>query len=207
MEGTVSGNGIPAVTEPEEPVINEPEEPSTIKPDDSGNAQEAAAGAPIINSYTYEIDNDPVCSLLEQLVSGTEKQNMLLENILENLDVVKESLTAVPEETLSIDAITDESDDTENSQEAITEMVKCMEETLSSIKETGEGISETVSGNAFFLEDISGSVQTLTESYTEASEIQYYTYSYGLAFGAGILFVAACIAGLHIAKSVWEKMR
>lgn len=210
MEETVSGNGIPAVTEPEEPTANEPEEPSVEKPDDSGNMGEPVTGTPAINSYLYDADSSPVCALLEELVTGTEKQNELLESILENLGAVKESLAAVPEETASGDAgdaAASETDKTETGSGTLAEMLGGMEETFASLKETGKSISETVSGNSLYLEDISSTTQTLAESYTEASEAQFYTDSYALAFGAGILFVAACIAGLHIAKLVWGKMR
>lgn len=210
MEETVSGNGIPAVTEPEEPVTNEPEEPSIDKPDDSGNTWIPITGESVTDSYLYEADNTPVYSLLEKLVTGTEKQNELLESILVNLEAVKERFAAVPEETASggtDDAVASETDEIEKGRETLEEMLEGMKETFTGIKETGEGISETVSGNSLLLEDISGSMQTFTESYTEASEARFYTDSYVLAFGAGILFVAACIAGLHIAKLVWGKMR
>ncbi|MCM1225739.1 MAG: hypothetical protein NC548_65980 [Lachnospiraceae bacterium] len=210
MEETVSGNNIPAVMEPEEPVTNEAEEPSVDKPEDSGNTWEPIIGESVTDSYLYEADNAPLYSFLEELVTGTEKQNELLESILENLDAVKESLAAVPEESASGDtgdAAASETDEIENGRETLVEMLEGMEETFAKIKETGEGISETVSGNSLLLEDISGSMQDFTQSCTEASGARFYTDSYVLAFSAGILFIAACIAGLHIAKLVWEKMR
>lgn len=180
MEPTVSGNEIPVETEPVEPTIN---------------------------NYTYETDNSAVCSLLEKLLSESEKNNDVLERLADSLDTVKETLAAEPEETASEDAVEPEAEETESSREELKEMLKGMEETFSALKETGESINETVSGNNLYLEDITAATQTLTESYTEVSETQTFANTYGLALGMCILFVAACIAGLHIAKMVWGKTR
>lgn len=192
MEPTVSGNENPIETEPVEPM--DPAEP-------------VQSMEPVINNYTYETDNREVCSLLEGLFSEAVKNNEVLERIADSLDAVKERLTAEPEEPASEDPVSDEADETESSREELIEMFEGMEETFSALKETGENISETVSGNSLYLEDIGNTTQTLMESYTEVSESQTYSNTYGLALGMCILFVAACIAGLHIAKIVWGKTR
>lgn len=192
MEPTVSGNENPIDTEPVEPM--DPVEP-------------IQSVEPIINNYTYEIDNSAVCKLIEELLSETVKNNDVLERIADSLDVLKESLTAEPEETVFEDSVPDEADETEIRQEELTEMLEGMEETFLALKETGESISETVSGNSLYLEDISAATQTLTESYTEVSENLTSINEYSLALIISILFVASCIAGLHIAKMVWGKTR
>lgn len=192
MEPTVSGNENPIGTEPLEPM--DPVEP-------------VQSLEPKINNYTYETDNSAVCRILEELLSETVKNNDVLERLSDSLDAVKESLTAEPEETASEDAVPDEADETESSLEELTEMLEGMEETFAAIKETGESISETVSGNSLYLEDISNTTQTLMESYTEVAENQTTINEYSLALIISILFVASCIAGLHIAKMVWGKTR
>ena len=197
MEPTVSGNEIPIDTEPMEPI--EPVEPvQPIEPLDPVD--------PIIN-YIYEADNSSVCSLLEKLISETVKNNDVLERLADSLDVVKEILTTEAEETASEDAVETEADETEGSKEELKEMLEGMEETFASLKETGESINETVSGNTLYLEDITAATQALTESYTEVSENQTFANTYGLALGMCIIFIASCIAGLHIAKMVWGKTR
>lgn len=195
MAETVSGNENPIETEPLEPIdVLDPVEPVQFM-------------EPAVTNYEYETDNSTVCRLLESLLSEAVKNNDVLERLADSLDSIKETLTAEPEETVSEDAVSDESDETESSREELTEMLESMEETIVSLKETGESINETVSGNTLYLEDISAITQTLEESYTEASENQTFTNTYGLALGMCILFVAACIAGLHIAKMVWGKTR
>lgn len=183
MEPTVSGNDIPIETEPVQSMESE------------------------INNYTYEVDNSAVCNLLEQLLSESIKKNDVLERLADSLDVVKETLTAEPEETATDDSGSSEPDETESSREELTEMLEGMKETFAALKETGESINETVSGNSLYLEEINNTTQTLKESYTEVSDNQISVNSYSLAIIITILFVASCIAGLHIAKMVWGKMR
>lgn len=199
MEPTVSGNEIPVVTEPLEPGN---EIPIEKEPFESVEPFE-----PVINNYAYEADNSAVCTLLEGLLSEAVKNNDVLERLADSLDAVRETLAAEPEETAEDDAVPAGADETEGSLEELTEMLEGIEETFYALKETGKNINETVSGNTLYLEDISGTMQAFTESYTEVSETRAFADTYGLALGICILFVSACIAGLHIAKMVWGKTR
>lgn len=202
MEPTVSGNGLASPA----PAEVTPEGLAVVRDGIAGNTQETEYSVPGTESLPEGTDSQDICSLLVQLSEGTEQQNGLLESILESLGELKESLFSRQEETTP-DVPAGETDAGETGQETLTEMLEGMEETFAGLRETAGDISATVSGNTLYLEGMDASVQGLAESYTEAAETQYYTYSYALAFGAGILFVAACIAGLHIARLVWGKMR
>lgn len=187
MAETVSGNEVP-----EESEVSE-------VPEDTAD--------PVVNNYTYEIDNSEVCKFLDSILSETVKGNELLEKLIERFsELMPNSQTDTQEDELS-DADPGESPESESYQETVVELLEKMDSTLATIEETGESISDTISGNSSYLEDTGNTAAGLLEAYTEVSAKQSQNEIYGLSLGIGTLFIAACIAGLLIARAVWGKMR
>lgn len=204
MEPTVSGNEIKEPQDNKDETSQKPDAGNETQPETSKNQE------PVTNNYTYEtyeIDNSEVCSILNELLSETVKTNELLGSLAESIDAVNENLTAEPEEEELLEDIPEEPEETVSGNDSLLEMLAGIEETFAGIRETSEGIYETVTGNSLYLEGLSSTSQEFMESYTESSEAQRYTDIYALSISICILFVAGCIAGLHIAKLVWGKMR
>lgn len=187
---------------------------------DTGNVipENPEPSEPVVNNYTYEtyetyqVDNSEISELLKELLSQAVKNNETVERLADSLDAVKEILTAEPEETSSDDSAPETTADenpeeTETDGDSLLEMLEGMEETFAGLKETSESIYETVSGNTLYLEDLSNTAQAFTESYSESLEMQSYTSRYGIALCICIFAVVCSIAGLHVAKMVWGKMR
>ena len=199
MEETVSGNTIPLLPETNYEFIPsfEPETNTTSSSDNTT----------YLKYYTDLYD------LLESIHEETVKKNEILDHISESLDSVKEGIS-IESQTDQIVLLTDtepeeteETEENETHQETVIELLEGIDKTLTVMSETGESINNTVSGNSVYLEGTDNTVSDLLEAYTEVSEQQSQTETYGLSLGIGILFISSCIVGLLIARAALGKMR